>query len=347
MTPLTICYLLETTELSGGVRVVLDQARALTARGHDVLVRACRGDHAWYPHPAKVQYGPHLSRPPEGGPPDVVVGTFWTTIRSAAAMEASLAVHLCQGCEWTMPEYELLRGDIEAAYATPIPKVTIGHWLSERIRGHFGRIDYPVASVGQIVDVELYERRTPRERVRPPSPWRILVVGIYEAWVKGIAGALTAVERARRDGFDIHLTRASAFPLSGEERRRFRVDAYHHAPTPVQMARLYGEADIFLAPSRSAEGFGLPFAEALCAGLPAVASAIPSHLSFDERKDYALFTPEGDPDAMAEALERLMTDEPRRRALARRAAAVTRGRFRGERVARRLEACFQKWLGHE
>ncbi len=113
------------------------------------------------------------------------------------------------------------------------------------------------------------------------------------------------------------------------------------------MVQLYQDADIFLASSRSEEGFGLPFVEALCSGLPAVATAIPSHLSIDMLRDYALFTPEGDPSAMAEGLKKLMRDDTLRIELGRRAMRVTQGRFQGEMVARCMEACFQKWLGHE
>ncbi|MCP4667720.1 MAG: glycosyltransferase family 4 protein, partial [Deltaproteobacteria bacterium] len=255
MTPLNIHYFLETTELSGGVRVVLDQARALTMRGHRVIVRANRGDHTWYPYPVEIQYRTDFSQPLDGTDPDVVIGTFWTTIGPAMDTGAPLVVHLCQGCEWLMPEYAPMKADIQAAYAMPIPKITIGDWLSSLIFDRFGRNRFSVKSVGQIVDKDLYEEQSIRKRRRgasESSPWRILVVGIYEAWVKGITTALAAVEHIRGEGFNIHLTRVSTFPLSEEERKKFQVDSYHQCATPVQMARLYRDADIFLAPSRSA-----------------------------------------------------------------------------------------------
>lgn len=74
MKPLKICYLLESTNLSGGVRVVFDQTRALRERGHEVKVRALFGDHMWYPYSVDVDYVSDLAsngeRPGPGITPD-------------------------------------------------------------------------------------------------------------------------------------------------------------------------------------------------------------------------------------------------------------------------------------
>jgi glycosyltransferase involved in cell wall biosynthesis len=167
---------------------------------------------------------------------------------------------------------------------------------------------------------------------------------MFEAWVKGIAIALEAVEMLRAEGFDLRVIRVSTLPLSDVERERFHPDIYHHCLTPVQMAEVYRQADIFVTPSRSAEGFGLPFAEAMASGLPAVATAIPSHLSFDREADYACFVPEGDSMAMADGLRQLLEDENRCLDLSRRAVEVVQTSFQPDVVACRLEACFQRWL---
>jgi glycosyltransferase involved in cell wall biosynthesis len=71
------------------------------------------------------------------------------------------------------------------------------------------------------------------------------------------------------------------------------------------LARLRVEAAVALAPSRSAETFGLAVAEAMAAGLPVAASrvgAIPELLDED-----ALVAP-GDAAALAEAIVRLAGD---------------------------------------
>lgn len=345
---MNICYLLESTELGGGVRVVLDQARALRRRGHQVRVLALRGHHRWYPYKIDVQYVADFRAGPLPDPLDVVVATFWTTVEPALQVPARLAVHLCQGCEWSFPEYAPLKDHIEHAYALPIPKLTIGPWLNQQIQERFGPDRFPVACVGQIVDTQLHRPPTTGwdhlRRRRRRGPPRVLVVGLYESWFKGIAIALDAVAQARASGLRLRVVRVSTLPLSDRERAHTRIDDYRHRISPRAMAKLYRQADVLLAPSRPPEGFGLPFAEALASGLPAVATRISSYLSFDPTPDYAYFVPEGDSSALAEGLQRVLEDDALRRRLARRGMQVVRRQFSPAAVAERIETSLIRWL---
>jgi glycosyltransferase involved in cell wall biosynthesis len=110
------------------------------------------------------------------------------------------------------------------------------------------------------------------------------------------------------------------------------------------MAQLIASSDLFLGPSRSQEGFGLPAAEAMASGVPAILSEIPSFLSWDEQHDYAVFTPEGGGRAMGEQLVRLLGDAALRESLATRGRVVVE-QFRAERTGKRLEEWFQTRLG--
>jgi glycosyltransferase involved in cell wall biosynthesis len=344
---LQVCYLLESTNLSGGVRVIFDQARALRRRGHQVHILALRGDHRWYPYGLDVQYVMSFHTGLPAVPLDVVVATFWTTVEPALRIPARLAVHFCQGCEWSFPEYAPIKDRIEQAYAFPIPKLTTGPWLVAQIQERLGTRRFPVASIGQIVDTHLHRPATRWERLGRRfrrGPQRVLVVGMYEAWVKGIATALDAVAQARSSGLRLRLLRVSTLPLSDQERAHTPIDAYHHRISPVAIARLYRTADVLLAPSRSPEGFGLPLAEALASGLPAVATRIPSFLSFDASSDYAYFVPEGDSSAMAEGLQLVLQDESLRDQLRQRGLEVVREQFSPAAVAERIETSLMRWL---
>jgi glycosyltransferase involved in cell wall biosynthesis len=68
-----------------------------------------------------------------------------------------------------------------------------------------------------------------------------------------------------------------------------------------------------------AEGFGIPCLEAMAFGAPVVAASIPSIRELGG--DGVELVAPGDPEALAEALRRLLDDEESRRALARRGQA--------------------------
>jgi len=337
-----ICYLLESTELCGGVRVVFDQARALQKRGHRVIIRALRGDHRWYPYQVKVDYVPNFNSSTTLKP-DVVIATFWTTVHGAMELKGKITFHLCQGYEGDNPEYSHLRPLIEGAYRTPIPKLTIGKWVSNHLKELFGTENFEIYEIGQIIDLEIF---------KPLPSWikkfskigskkiKVLVIGPYEASVKGIYYALNAVRLLREMRENIHLIRVSTGNPSSEETAITHIDEYLRNILPTKLGKIYQKCDLFLASSLSYEGFGLPFAEALACGVPSVATAIPSHLSFDKNHDYALFVPEKDPVSIAEAAIKIIKDKQLRRTLRKRGLEVVNRNFRSDIIAERLESLF-------
>ena len=300
------CYLLESTELCGGVRVVFDQARGLLKRGHQVIIRAKHGDHQWYHHNIQIDYVSDLAQSfDQVVQPDIVIATFWTTVQPAIALNCIQTFHFCQGYEGDFIEYATIKKDIDAVYCQPITKLTIGDWITERLQTVFGVNQFAIYTVGQIVDTHLFTpplfpiRRVWRQLV--PHIIRILLIGQFESSVKGIADALYAIKLLRQQGVKVSLTRVSSQPLNHDESNITHIDSYAYNITPQAMAAFYHRHDILIAPSLAQEGFGLPFAEALACGLPCVATKIPSYLSFDECHDYATFVPVANADVMAQA----------------------------------------------
>lgn len=87
---------------------------------------------------------------------------------------------------------------------------------------------------------------------------------------------------------------------------------------PEQLPDIYRGADIFCAPSIGFESFGIVLLEAMAAGLPVVASDIVGYRSVMVHGQEGLLVPPGQPEALAQALGRLIDDDHLRHAMARR-----------------------------
>ena len=81
------------------------------------------------------------------------------------------------------------------------------------------------------------------------------------------------------------------------------------------LARYYHTADVVCFPSTGSESFGIVLLEAMAAGRPIVASAIPGYREVMRHEIEGLFVPPKDALALAGTLIRLLRDEPLRRRL--------------------------------
>ncbi len=330
MTPLRIAYLLEDMHLAGGIRVVLAQADALTARGHDVALVA-RGSEplSWRRSQARWMFLRSFDEL-DVRSFDFVVGTFWKTLADSYGLAGSRAVHLCQGYEGSFTAYRPIQAEIDAAYRLPLPKITV----SPHLVGICKRFHPDAEYVGQIVDDDFYQPHAPRLEGKP----RVLLVGPAQADFKGIDVGYEAVRRAREHGADFDLIRVSQWHAPEDEPVSLASE-FHLASDTAQMARLIASSDVFLGPSRWQEGFGLPAAESLASGVPAILTIIPSFRSWDTRHDYAFFVDEDDAAGMGEALVRLLRDAPLGERLALRGREVVE-QFRAPVTGKRLEEYF-------
>jgi glycosyltransferase involved in cell wall biosynthesis len=137
----------------------------------------------------------------------------------------------------------------------------------------------------------------------PPAGARpyVLAVGTLEPR-KNLPVLLEAFRRLRADGRDLELR------LVGRQgwAERLRLDdaiapdvRLTGAVGDEELASLYAGAACFVLPSRY-EGFGLPLAEAMASGTPAVASDIPALRELGA--DDVLYAPPGEPAALAAAV---------------------------------------------
>lgn len=330
--PQRITYLFESTALWGGTKVALEQAEALSGAGYDVRILSKDSGPEWYPLtlPVAEVADFNASTIPES---DIIVGTYWPTVKAACAAKKGMVVHLCQGYEGGYKELENLKPAIDEVYSYRVPKLTVSPHLDSFLRRRFGAETY---YVGQMLNRDIFHPPADRGDDRDVPPYRILVTGPFEVDFKNVAFTLRGIALAReKHGLKLMLIRVSQFPLTGQEKAIIDPDVYRFHVPHFSMGEIYRTADLFVSMSKEAEGFGLPALEAMACGVPAVLSGISSYTSFGSPADYALFLEPSDPMALADAIAALSGDASLRKRLRERALAVADS-FTKEKVLRRL-----------
>ena len=197
--------------------------------------------------------------------------------------------------------------------------------------------DYTIVPNG--VDVEA----APRDARRPGEELRILFVGRPEER-KGLPILLTAFGALVE-----HVP--SRLTVIGAERD----DVLHYLTDPELMAsidvegRVAGEelwrqlhqADVLCAPSLSGESFGMVLTEAFAAGTPAIASEIAGYSDVVSDGVDGILVPPGDPQRLAEELQRAY-HEPLRLAAMGEAARESAQRYAWPRVADQVTEVYER-----
>lgn len=157
---------------------------------------------------------------------------------------------------------------------------------------------------------------------------------------KDVATLIRAADRLRRTLPALRVCVAG----DGPERRRLRalvrrlglagcVELWGHVDWD-RLVSAYAACRVFCLPSRQ-EGFGIVFLEAMAAGRPIVACRGTAAEELVSQERDGLLVPQGDPEALAAALHRLLTDTALRRRCGARGPDRVRA-FAPEPIARRL-----------
>jgi phosphatidylinositol alpha-mannosyltransferase len=212
-------------------------------------------------------------------------------------------------------------------------------WLSRRLDRSFAVSDDAAAmahtSLGGTYEVLFNGVET--DRCAAVEPWptthpTIFFVGRHEPR-KGLAVLLDAMSDLPPD---VRLWVASDGPETEALRSRSagdaRIEWLGRISDSEKLARMKG-ADVFCAPSLRGESFGVVLLEGMACDTAVVASDIPGYAKVARGGDDALLVPPGDGRELAVALEKVLRDPARRRAL------VASGRTRAEEFSmRRLAA---------
>ena len=323
-----ICYVQEENSLWGGVKIVFEQAEALQARGHQVVIVTKDRPPLWYDVSVPLRQVKAFTSDtlPES---DFIIGTFWTTLRPIIEAGKGRPVHLCQGYEGDYSHYAERQAQIEEVYRLPLLTLTVHDPLTQLLWERFRKKAH---TVGQGINLNMFKPQDSRER---GDMLRVLVVGPYEVDWKGVREGLLAL-KALKEELPVQVVRVSQFPYHREEAHLGVTDEYHCHLRADEMPAVYRSCDVMLAPSWTQEGFGLPALEAMACGVPVAMSDIPTFRGFADGEDWTLFFAAHDIPGMQRMLRRLLQDAALRERLRQRALDVAQ-EYTFARVAERIE----------
>jgi phosphatidylinositol alpha-mannosyltransferase len=206
------------------------------------------------------------------------------------------------------------------------------HFISRYFPG-----EYKILPNG--VEPSRYATGVPIARYRNGVP-NILFVGRMESR-KGLIHLLRAVRKIQRDGKRVRLLIVGTGPGDREARRYVLTRQLNDVEflgrvTEAQKVQLFKTADMFVSPATGRESFGIVLLEAMSAGAPIICSDIHGYRGVVRRERDGLLVPPRDPDALAEAIRRLI-DDPELRARLSRAGEERAELFSWEHVGASVE----------
>ena len=181
----------------------------------------------------------------------------------------------------------------------------------------------------------------------PPSGSLILFLGRMERR-KGARVLVEAFARLAEKRPDAELVLAG----EGPERRAVAEAVPEHLSErvtfvgrvdPAELAAVFGRASVVCAPSLGGESFGIVLLEGMSAGRPVVASSLPGYAAVLRDGLEGLLVPPGDVSALAGALERVLSEPERARAMGEAGRERAR-RFDWPVVAAEVEAVYEEAL---
>ena len=183
------------------------------------------------------------------------VATFWTTVAPALEGARGPVFHLCQGYEGSFSFYARPARRDRGGLPRPDPQARGISDARRRLETlGFGPVDERRAGVRAS---GFFPRGEPAAAAGRP---RVLLVGPYEADVKGIASRSTGLPSGESAGARSGFGASRRTRPGRRRRRRGLVDEYHHRLPPDRMPFAYRASDLLLGPARPEEGFGLPVA---------------------------------------------------------------------------------------
>lgn len=344
----------------GGYKVQYEYANRLAARGHTltlVLPRGIDGSAGWmhtlgslrwklslrrhnkpligwFPLSPQVRVVLAADLRPQNVPDaDVVIATNWHTAEKVRFYPPRKGVkfYMVYDYEFWKTTDPASRARMEVTYRAGLHVISTSPAVDEMLAQNDCT---PVAYLPCGLDFKVYGMDVPIAQ----RTWGTIGIPLRQETFKGTVDALEALRLLKqRHGDKINVKSFGSF---GGAALPDWVTRLPH-PTDAELRTFYNSLSMFLFPSHY-EGWGLTGMEALACGAALVASDSVGLRDYARDGETALLVPPKRPDLLADAVERLLSDEGLRQSLARQGNAHVQ-QFHWQRAVDGLEEVLHQY----
>ena len=309
-----IAFVVNDLQLSGGVGVVVEHARQLSAHhGMQVeLVLARSQDEPEWAFRGLADVAVHGMDVARASHYDIALATWWETVAPALELPAERHAYFVQSLEdrfYRPGEPQRLAAAL--THDVPVPVITEARWIAETLEALAPERRCLLVRNGIAKDVFAPPAAPPPR----DGPLRILIEG-NASWFKGVPDAFAATREMREPRHVTVVTPERSKPAGADR----RVGPLSHA----EMARAYADADVVLKLSRVEGMFGPPL-EGFHMGATCVVTGVTGHEEYVVHGENGLVVEWDDPRGTSRALDLLARDRALLHRLRYGALATARG----------------------
>ena len=294
-----IAFVLPTTNISGGVNVIIRHISILKNYGYDVTVINMDNDNTdlnsrWglvrvlKKHNVKF-YG-HF---------DTMVASLWATLEFVKKYpNVKNKMYLVQNFETDFADFgKYMRVEANATYEdeTNVKYLTISKWCQKWLCDKYEKkCDYAPNGI----DLKQFEfkKRDFKGKIK------ILVEGNSEDYYKNVDESFRIIEKLDKDKYEIHF-----LSYQGEPKKWYYVDKFMHKVPYEKVGSVYQNADILIK-SSILESFSYPPLEMMATGGVVVVAPNGGNVEYLENEKNCLFYEPGNVDDAVDKINRLVKD---------------------------------------
>ena len=301
-----ILFVLPTTNISGGVNVIIRHISMLRNKGYDVSVINMDNNNTDIESKWGKVYVLKKHKMKISARVDTMVASLWATldyVKKCPCVKNKM--YLVQNFETDFASFgQYMRIEANATYQdmTGVKYLTISKWCQNWLADKYHK-DSRYAPKG--IDLKQFEFKERKFK----GKIKILIEGNSDDYYKNVDESFKIVEKLDKSKYEIHF-----LSYQGEPKKWYYVDKFMHKVPYAEVGKVYQDADILIK-SSILESFSYPPLEMMATGGLVVVAPNGGNIEYIKDGENCLFYEPGNIDDAVDKIEKLASDEKLRNKL--------------------------------